>query len=124
MDKAALADKYIEDGRGLISALEDEKIAIDAAMWFYSAESDDWKLIIATPIVGEIGPRESYRKIQSVLEKMPSLSISLMDISVLSPSSSLISTIRNAIGHSKDIVLKGTVLDGLLISNAYIYCVA
>ena len=114
MDKAALADKYVEDGRNLIGALEDEKITVDTAMWFYSAESDDWQLIIATPLVGEVGPKETYRKIQSILDNMPSLSISLMDISVLSPSSSLISTIRNAIGHSKDIVLKGTVLDGLL----------
>lgn len=124
MDKTTLVDKYIEDGRILICALEKEKLIVDAAMWFYSEESDEWQLLIATPMVEEIGPKATYRKIQSILAGMPSLSISLMDISVLSPNSSLINTIRNAIGHSKDTVLKGTVLDGVLINNAYIYCVA
>ena|SRR5271157_2372219 len=124
MDKTTLVDKYITDGKILIKALESGDFAVDTAMWFYSEESDEWQLLIATPIVEENGPKEAYRQIQAILADLPSFSISLRDISVLSPSNSLISTIKSAVRHSRDIILKGAVINGTLINDAYIYCVA
>lgn len=124
MVKTALVEKYINDGRILIGALESENFPIDIAMWLYSEEPDEWQLVIATPLVDEVGLRETYRKIQSVLEDLPSRSISLIDVTILSPRDRLINAIKSNIGHSRDITLKGTVFDGILINNAYIYCVA
>ncbi|HSD58078.1 MAG TPA: hypothetical protein VLB04_07830 [Methanotrichaceae archaeon] len=124
MDKTVLVDKFINDGRILIGALEKENFVIDTAMWFYSEETDEWKLVIATPLVDEIGPRETYRRIQAILEELPSLSITLTDITALRPSNSMIKALKSNIGHSREISLKGTVFDGILINNAYIYCVA
>lgn len=119
-----MVDKYINDGKILIRALGSGDFPVDAAMWFYSEESDGWQLLIASPMVEERGPKEAYRRIQAILADLPSLSISLRDISVLSPNSSLINTIRSAIQGSRDTILKGTVIDGVLINDAYIYCVA
>jgi len=124
MVKTALVDKYINDGRTLIGALERENFVIDTAMWFYSEELDEGQLMIATPLVDEIGLRETYRRIQSVLAELPSISLSLIDVSVLSPHSHLINAIKSTVGRSKDITLKGTVVDGILVNDAYIYSVA
>lgn len=124
MAKTALVDKYINDGRLLISALDKEGFLIDTAMWFYSEELDDWQLVIATQLVDQIGLRETLRKAQSVLREMSTTSLSLSDISILSPHSSLINAIKSTVRRSKDVVLKGTVADGILVNDAYVYCVA
>ena len=124
MAKTALVDKYINDGRLLISALDKEGFLIDTAMWFYSEELDDWQLVIATQLVDQIGLRETLRKAQSVLREMSTTSLSLSDISILSPQSSLISAIKSTVRRSKNVVLKGTVADGILVNDAYVYCVA
>ncbi len=124
MAKTALVDKYINDGRLLISALDKEGFLIDTAMWFYSEELDDWQLVVATQLVDQIGLRETLRKAQSVLREMSTTSLSLSDISILSPQSSLISAIKSTVRRSKDVVLKGTVADGILVNDAYVYCVA
>ena len=124
MAKTALVDKYINDGRLLISALDKEGFLIDTAMWFYSEELDDWQLVVATQLVDQIGLRETLRRAQSVLREMSATSLSLSDISILSPQSSLINAIKSTVRRSKDVVLKGTVADGILVNDAYVYCVA
>ncbi|MBN1236646.1 MAG: hypothetical protein JW999_11475 [Methanotrichaceae archaeon] len=124
MVKTALVDKYINDGRDLIAALEKEGISIDTAMWFYSEELDEWQLMIATQLVDQIGLRETLRRAQSIIRDMTSISLSLSDISILSPNSNLINAIKNTVGRSKDITLRGTVANGILVNDAYIYCVA
>lgn len=124
MVKTALVDKYINEGRTLIAALKRENFIIDTAMWFYSEELDEWQLMIATPLVDEVGLRETYRRIQSILTKLPSISLSLIDVSILSPQNHLINAIKGTVGQSKNITLKGTVVDGILVNDAYIYCAA
>lgn len=124
MAKTALVDKYINDGRLLISALDKEGFLIDTAMWFYSEELDDWQLVVATQLVDQIGLRETLRRAQSVLREMSATSLSLSDISILSPQSSLINAIKSTVRRSKNVVLKGTVADGILVNDAYVYCAA
>jgi len=124
MAKTALVDKYINDGRMLISALDKDGFLIDTAMWFYSEELDEWQLVIATPLVDQIGLRETLRRAQSIVRGMTSTSLSLSDISILSPHSNLINAIKSTVRRSKDVILKGTVANGILVNDAYIYCVA
>jgi hypothetical protein len=124
MAKTALVDRYINDGRMLISALDKDGFLIDTALWFYSEELDEWQLIIATPLVDQIGLRETLRRAQSIVREMITISLSLSDISILSPHSNLINAIKSTVRRSKDVVLKGTVANGILVDDAYIYCVA
>lgn len=124
MAKTALVDKYINDGRRLVSALDNEGFLIDTAMWFYSEELDEWQLIVATPLVDQLGLRETLRRVQSVIGNLMSISLSLSDISLLSPDSNLINAIKTTVRRSKDVTLKGTVTNGILVDDAYIYCVA
>ncbi len=49
---------------------------------------------------------------------VPSISLSLTDVMVLSPQSTFINAIKSTVPRSKDIVLKGTVVDGILDNDA------
>lgn len=124
MAKTALVDKYLNDGRMLVSALDRDGFLIDTAMWFYSDELDEWQLIVATPLVDQLGLRETLRRVQSIIGNLTSISLSLSDISLLSPNSNLINAIKTTVRRSKDVTLKGTVTNGILVNDAYIYCVA
>ncbi len=124
MVKTSLVDKYINDVRILISALDKDGFLIDTAMWFYSEELDEWQLIVATPLVDQVGLRETLKRAQSIIREMTSISLSLSDISILSPHSNLINAIKSTVRRSKDVILKGTVANGILVNDAYIYCVA
>jgi hypothetical protein len=124
MAKTALVDKYLNDGRMLVSALDRDGFLIDTAMWFYSDELDEWQLIVATPLVDQLGLRETLRRVQSIIGNLTSISLSLSDISLLSPNSNLINAIKSTVRRSKDVKLKGTVTNGILVNDAYIYCVA
>lgn len=124
MAKTALVDKYLNDGRMLVSALDRDGFLIDTAMWFYSDELDEWQLIVATPLVDQLGLREILRRVQSIIGNLTSISLSLSDISLLSPNSNLINDIKTTVRRSRDVTLKGTVTNGILVNDAYIYCVA
>lgn len=124
MAKTSLVDKYLNDGRMLVSALDRDGFLIDTTMWFYSDELDEWQLIVATPLVDQLGLRETLRRVQSIIGNLTSISLSLSDISFLSPNSNLINAIKSTVRRSKDVKLKGTVTNGILVNDAYIYCVA
>jgi hypothetical protein len=88
----------MEGGKRLIEALEQVHFRIQAALWLYDPEAFVWQLIIATPLVDERGPRYTYTEIQKVMRSMtPPLSISLEDISVLSPADNLIKLLGKAV---------------------------
>ena len=70
MDSQVLVDRNIVEGKELIEALDNRNLNIKAAMWFYFVESDEWKLLIATPMVDEKGTREAYRLIQTAIGEM------------------------------------------------------
>ena len=126
MDETVLLDTYKKEGRTLINSLEIEHFKIDAAMWFYSKELEKWRLLIATPLVGRLGLKNTYKRIQSVLAKLEKLgiSISLRDITVLKPSDPLINTIMNSIRHSNESIIKDTILNSVQMDDAYIYFIA
>jgi hypothetical protein len=125
MDKTALVEKYIEDGKKLINGLDEKGFRLDAALWFYLTDSDEWRLLLASPFVEKEGPRKSYNVIQSVLEGLsPPSAISLKDISIVSPNYNLIQLLKIAIRTGpgiSDIRFTRNVINNTLIEDAYIY---
>ena len=125
MDKTALVNKNIEDGKNLIEALDKSDFPLDGALWFYFADSDEWRFLLASPLVDEKGPKEAYALIQSVLAQLqPSLRISLKHISVLSPKSELIQLLRRAIRTGpgiSEIRFTRNTINNKFIEDAFIY---
>ncbi len=125
MDKTALVERDIQEGKDLIEALDKTEFKVDASLWFYSSDSDEWRLLIASPFVEENGPRKSYGFIRSVLtQPSPPSGISLKNVSVLSPKHQLIKLLRMAITTGpgiSNIRFTRNVISNTLIDDAYIY---
>lgn len=60
MAYAALVTEHIREGKRILSKLDELRFKIYAAFWWYDQEEDQWKLIISTNLVSEIGPRAAY----------------------------------------------------------------
>ena len=71
MDKRALVESDIEDGRRLIDSLDKTEFPIAAALWLYSPDSDDWRLTIASDLVDRLGPLKTYGQVQELRSGHP-----------------------------------------------------
>lgn len=117
--------KLISDGARLIESLDKSGFQVVAALWLYLSESDEWRLIIASPAEIVKGPRQAYIDIQSVLSNtLPSIEIPLQDISVVSPGDRLIQSLTGLISTGPGIGglrIQNSVFNNQFIEDAYIY---
>ena len=125
MDKPTLVDADMKAGEALLSRLDDIKFDVKAALWFYVHDSDEWRLIIASPIVDKDGPKKAYEKVQSQLQELDGgYELSLRNISLVSPGDKLIKALESVIKTGKSIShirFTRNVINGLFIEDAYIY---
>lgn len=124
--KETLAGEMTSAGAELITRLDKAGFSVFAALWLYLPESETWRLIIASPEVRLDGPKKAYKKIQSVLARIPldKPRISLSDISVLDSKDPFITSLKAAIQTDKGISgirLIKTSVNGHFIEDAYIY---
>ncbi len=127
MDKTSLVKEDIELGKQLIASLEEAGIEIKAALWFYMPESELWRLVIATPMYNEKGPRASYKRIQQELDKYPEVRefIDLVDITVVGVNDQIVQTFSGVIktkpGKLSDMRLKRNRFNNVYVEDALIY---
>lgn len=124
MAKTALVEPDIEDGSRLIHELDGKGFRALAALWFFLSEESEWRLLIASPIVDQEGPKKAYQMVQSVLEGMSPTTLSLQNISVVSIRDPRVQLLGQAIQTGHDLTgirfSKNTV-NGVFIDDAYIY---
>ncbi len=123
MDKTALVEKDIDTGRKLVEALDSARFPVSAALWLYTAEWDEWRLLIASPVVDEEGPKKSYAKIHAALSKLPA-TISIKNVSAVSPKEKLIQLLTKAVYTGPGISgirFTRNAVNGEFIEDAYIY---
>ena len=125
MDKTALVEKDVEEGKRLIEALDNAGFQVRAVLWFYLAESDEWRFVVASPLVERKGPKEAYAFVQEVLAQLlPPSGISLEEISVVSPEYDLIRLLKVAIQTGPGISgirFTRNTINNTFIEDAYIY---
>lgn len=125
MDKTALVEQDIDQGRRLIQALDQAAFPVVAALWNYLPEERAWRLLIASPRVAELGPRRAYAAIQDVLGRSQ-IGIPLQHIAAVSPDEPLIADLRVFAGTDPAAFagnpwLEGTVIGHTNIEAAYVY---
>jgi len=123
MVKASLVEEDIRAGESLIKALDEAHFRATAALWLYSSERGQWRLVVASPEVYEHGPRQAYTRVQSILARS-SLAISLRDVSLVSPQHDLIRLLSRAIRTGPGISgirFTANTIDNVFIEDAYIY---
>lgn len=124
--KEALSDQMISAGAELIRRLDEAGLVVSAALWFFDADSNYWRLVIASPEVRDKGLKTIYSEVQSVVRTIPEDQsiISLKDISVTDSNDPLISLLKVAIktnGGISKLRFSRNMINGTLIEDSYIY---
>ena len=125
MDKAALVEADVQEGRRLIQALDEKGFSLRAALWFYLPDLAEWRLLLGSPLVDTDGPKLAYRRVQAVLTRMsPPSRLTLQSISIVSARDPLIQLLSSAIQTGPailDIRFSKSTVNGTFIEDAYIY---
>lgn len=124
MDKPMLVDADMKAGEALLSKLDEIEFNVKAALWFYVQDSEEWRLIIASPIVDKDGQKKAYETVQSQLQELNGRELSLRNISLVSPGDKLIKALKSVFKLDKAISpirFTRNVIDGMFIEDAYIY---
>lgn len=68
MDTPTLVAPDIERGRAVLRALDEAHVPIRSAFWLYFREADEWRLVLGTPLVEDLGPRAAYNEVEKTLK--------------------------------------------------------
>lgn len=127
MDQTALVTDEIEIGRKAAEALDQSGLKVRSLFWLYMPGPEEWWLMIGTSLVDKQGPRAAYKAIADVLEKSGlKQSLPLDRVSALSLRDPRIKLLRTklktgAAGQNGGIWLRGSVIDGNYLGDAYVY---
>lgn len=116
----------IKTGAALVQKLDERGLEPKAAFWLYLSDVQQWKLVIATEALGEIGPKDFYQKIQETIAANSDefRELSLDDIALSKTDAPLVSLLRSAISTGPGIGgirFTNNAINGTVIDDAYIY---
>jgi hypothetical protein len=119
-----LTEPDIEFGKRLLESLRNNKFPVVGVLWLLEAESDDWLLVIATPRVDAIGPRDAYRELAEATSDVPANSGQLLKIKLISPNQTFYKELQKVFGHNSSVEgirLANTSIGGTYVDSAYLY---
>jgi hypothetical protein len=131
MVRTSLVESDIRDGQRLVSALRDSDanfsiphFLVKAAFWLFDKDSIEWRLVVATPLVDQRGPFSAYTDIQGVLRRLVPISLTMQDITVVSPNDKLVKVIKKAgkvPAGSTGLRIGRARIDDTYVEDAYVY---
>jgi hypothetical protein len=117
-----LVKDLIDDGRNLIEALQREHFSVTAALWVKRPDSERYRLVVASPVVKELGQLAVYRRLQTILKSVPLEQLSFEDISVLGPNdANFKALLTTALGPGFERGPSGGKFRDAAFEDAYIY---
>lgn len=121
-----LTQEMIMAGANLLRALDKAKYIVRGAFWLFLPEENGWRLLLALPEVRVQGPKAIYKKLRSLISKLPEPEprIETKDITVLEDNAPLILLLKTAICTSpgvSGIRFSRNTINGHFIEDAYIY---
>ena len=128
MANAALVTQYltpemIEAGADLVRSLDAASIPVTAAYWLFDGDEPDWRLMIVSPEVAQLGPLRFYRKLGDQMRALHRPELTSSNVTAVEPDDRVIAALRKAvqvpgIGSMR---LTGNVFNGVLIPDALVY---
>ncbi len=120
MYKTILVKSLVEEGETLVQTLERQRFPLVAAFWYYDPDRTTWRLFIATRALDRHGPLHAYERIRRALAEMGDVSLSLDDISVVSPFGAQFSELRRQI-EGMALFAPGRPPKEVVFEDAYVY---
>ncbi len=125
MVKEILVNEYIEEAINLINTLDNNNIKVDSALWYYFEEAEEWRFIIATPIVDEKGLFEAYKIIGDIIKKNNIFYYTpLNKLTLMSPSDPLIKLLKHGVKTGPKLAkirFQNNFINNVFIEDALIY---
>ena len=124
--KEALTDDMIEAGAQLIRKLDDMGVEVTTALWLLDTEINEWRLLLASPVVAREGPTTMYRKVGRAREQLDERASEtlFLAVSVAPENEELIERLRATVDTGpgiEQIRFSRNVADGHFIEDALIY---
>jgi len=122
-----LSENMKKSGAELIRRLDNSNSDVKTALWLYFPEERNWKLIIASPLVGENGPKAFYKRIIDSNNEVneEEYVVSINDIGVANIDHPIIQLMKFAIvtgeNDVSDIRFSRNTINGTFIEDSLIY---
>lgn len=71
MDTNTLVNELVEDGKKIVEQLPRDGFEVTAAFWLKAAEDGEWYFYIASPVAEAERLSDAYRKLYSIIRRMP-----------------------------------------------------
>jgi len=127
MDKTAIVSIDIDRGSELLRILDRAKIHVAVALWMFSSEYEDWRLVVAGRQFDTIDLREAYRLINDSLAKAGFTPGRTPPIMILPMADAFIKSLRRIFGKAKSVEglrLGGQMIGDRFVQDAYVYRVS
>lgn len=121
-----LTEKMQNDGRSFVAALDDAKLNIKGALWFYYTDAEEWRFVIATSDFDSTGPKHVYQQVQRILKRRKGEfdSITLPIVTAISSKHPLITLLSHAIRTGEEtsgVRFSRSTINGNFVEDAYVY---
>lgn len=120
-----LTDADIDFGRRLWRSLrESRRFPTRGVLWLFDREAGEWHLVVASPRVETIGPRDAYQELAEVTRAIPGESSQLLKITLVSPKQPFYQALRSVFGQAaavEGVRLGNTNVAGIYVDDAYLY---
>ena len=123
MGQKILVGPDIEGGREFLQLLKEHDIDVTAALWQYDRRSDDWDLVIASPLSDKIGLRGTYKKIRSILDLVDPPPIDLQRVSLFYNRAPFIKSLRRNWRKMREIPIRWQPVGDHIVDDGYVYFV-
>jgi hypothetical protein len=115
----------IEFGRNLWQRLRNStEFPIQGIFWLMEPEAGEWLLVIASPKVDRLGPRDAYRELAALTGDIPANSRQLLKIKLISPKDPMYEAMGSVFAQTASVEgarLGNTMVGGIFIDEAYLY---
>ena len=124
--KEPLTNGMIDAGAHLVRKLDEMGVEVTSALWLLDTEINEWRLLLASPVVSQQGPRTMYGKVQLARDELDESDSAVLfsAVSVAPENADLITRLRATVHTGSAIErirFSKNVADGHFIEDALIY---
>lgn len=120
----SLTSEMVSAGELFVERIEKSPLHLHVAMWLQLTPDDFWKFILAFPEVRSEGPKNVYKKLRSISNRIPDSEYKISNdyISVIEERDPLAKAFRSLLRvENSGIRFSHSTLNGLFIEDSYIY---
>ena len=114
----------IDRGAELLDTLERAKLRIGVALWMYSPEYEDWRLVVSARQFDSLDLRDAYRLLNDSLAAAGFTPAKTPPVMILPKTDPFIKELRRLFGKTKSVEgrrLGGQMIGDRFIEDGYVY---